>query len=146
MNETTEKPIDLTFTELSQRYFEWKEHQEPSQRLLDLDQHQVRIRGFLYSTEEGKWLLAKEPNLKSCCVGSKHRIAEQIYVTGQFPQDSLQSAKTVQGDFFFTLNAPEFYGIKNGVVVEDGNFHTPYISFFAVVLAFAFLFLWYKKK
>lgn len=42
---------------------------------------QVEIRGFLYRTADHQLVLAGEPNLKSCCVGSEKNQAKQLFIT-----------------------------------------------------------------
>lgn len=41
-------------------------------------QKPIKIRGFLYQTSDAQWILAAEPNLKSCCIGKK--ITQQIFL------------------------------------------------------------------
>ena len=45
---------------------------------------EVTIRGFIYQSADQRWILASEPNLKTCCVGSMHKIWQQIIVEGEF--------------------------------------------------------------
>lgn len=47
-----------------------------------LSQQRVRIRGFLFASSSGEWVLSAEPNLKSCCVGSKEKANRQIVIRG----------------------------------------------------------------
>lgn len=43
---------------------------------------EVSLRGFLYETQDGGKILAAEPNLKSCCVGTADRQERQVWVLG----------------------------------------------------------------
>jgi hypothetical protein len=59
------------------------------QELPNLHQRYIRIRGFLYRAEDGRLILAAEPNLKSCCL-DKISIERQIAISGnlQMPIES----------------------------------------------------------
>lgn len=53
-----------------------------SLRSEELANTRVQIRGFLYATDEGQLVLASEPNLKSCCVASEAKKADQLFISG----------------------------------------------------------------
>lgn len=55
---------------------------------------EVTVRGFLYQSLDRRWILASEPNLKTCCVGSPRKVWQQIIVDGEF--ESVPSNKVVQ--------------------------------------------------
>lgn len=57
------------------------EHLQSNELALEYNQG-ARIRGFLYKTGNGEIVLASEPNLKSCCVGSASRRKQQVLVKG----------------------------------------------------------------
>jgi len=42
----------------------------------------VKIRGFLYRSETGRTILAKEPGLRTCCIGSAAQADRQVVVEG----------------------------------------------------------------
>ena len=48
------------------------------------ENRKVSLKGFLYRTKNNRWLLSSEPHLKSCCVGSKNKYFDQIYLSN-FP-------------------------------------------------------------
>lgn len=61
---------------------------------------QVSVRGFVYHDEQqNRWILAQEPNLKTCCVGSKHKIAQQIILEGDFSSSPPNQVVEVVGIF-----------------------------------------------
>lgn len=58
---------------------------------------QISIRGFLYQTADDRWILAAEPNLKSCCIGTEHKSRPQIQILGDFTKEHLDRVLTLQG-------------------------------------------------
>lgn len=48
----------------------------------------VQIKGFLYEQQDGRFILASQPNLKSCCLGKESLIKQQIIVEGHFKKVS----------------------------------------------------------
>lgn len=75
-------------------------HQVKTEDMKSFEGRQIYIRGFLYETENGALILAGEPNLKSCCVGSHHNVANQITIQGDLQPSVL--AVTVEGTFKIT--------------------------------------------
>jgi hypothetical protein len=70
------------------------------ENLADTPSHQeVIVRGFLYQTKEGGWLLAAVPNLKSCCFAARHCVERQIFVEGDMGQPHPGRVYSVQGTF-----------------------------------------------
>jgi hypothetical protein len=58
----TVNPIAISFIELS----DLKNQEDYIEKI---DNREVSIRGFLYELPGGSFVLAKEPNLKTCCLG-----------------------------------------------------------------------------
>ncbi len=82
--------IKLSFTDLSQM----KESQ-----FSNWNGKVVSVRGFLYQSDEGKWILASTPNLKTCCVGKGTKALSQIQVEGDLETPSAGRAVNLQGTF-----------------------------------------------
>ncbi|NGX41747.1 MAG: hypothetical protein K940chlam7_00019 [Chlamydiae bacterium] len=87
----------------------------------------VTIRGFLYQTQGGDWVLAEEPNLKTCCVGSAKKIDRQIFVSGEFGNPERVLAVTLQGRFDAkpTMdskgNIKKLYHITEAKLIDEPN-------------------------
>lgn len=58
---------------------------------------EVVLRGFLYKKENGEWILADEPSLKTCCVGADHTADRQVILEGKFQEAYLHRAVTLKG-------------------------------------------------
>lgn len=43
---------------------------------------EISFRGFIYQGKDGRIMLATEPDLKSCCIGSKGSITRQVMLIG----------------------------------------------------------------
>ncbi|MCH9611226.1 MAG: hypothetical protein S4CHLAM81_13970 [Chlamydiales bacterium] len=66
----------------------------------------MKAKGFIYKTDSGQWVLASEPNLKSCCLGKEGQLILEgnqqfnrcapyrVYtVKGTLQGDTIQDAK-----------------------------------------------------
>lgn len=58
---------------------------------------EISLRGFLYRSDDGNWILSQEPNLRSCCVGSAKKINSQVVLEGDINEVYLQKAVTIKG-------------------------------------------------
>ena len=52
------------------------------EQLKKIDSQHIRIRGFLYATPEGHYILAAQPNLRSCCVTTLSKADQRIEIRG----------------------------------------------------------------
>lgn len=63
----------------------------------DLDGQEIEIKGFLYQREDGLRVLANEPGLKSCCVGSLKFREKQLLIAGDLDAPNSHFPVTLQG-------------------------------------------------
>lgn len=82
------EPAPLTFQDL--------ENKETVERC---DRRYVEVKGFLYKTKGGDYVLASSPNLKTCCTGSKENVRKQIYPTGDLPFHPSRRSVKLRGTF-----------------------------------------------
>ncbi len=59
----------------------------------------VTVHGFLYQSDDGGWVLAPQPNLKTCCVGSAQHARNQIRVKGEIRSVTPGLVVAVDGTF-----------------------------------------------
>lgn len=57
----------------------------------------IEIRGFLYTAKDGRKILSSAPDLKTCCIGSESRIAEQLVITPPEELPATSSVITIRG-------------------------------------------------
>jgi hypothetical protein len=82
----------------------------------------VQIRGFLYKTDRGESLLAAEPDLKSCCVGTTLKRDKQLLIIGEIESKNYSKIPvTLQGDLIVDLERPFRYHLEKVAVVEENK-------------------------
>jgi hypothetical protein len=62
-----------------------------------LHKQDIEINGFLYCNANQEWVLASEPNLKSCCIGAGKKASQQIFLDRAFPEINNGQAVAMQG-------------------------------------------------
>jgi hypothetical protein len=140
MNET--KPHTyLTFDQLERGYSFWQASGRLPEELLNAQNERVHIRGFLYKTElshNDAWILAAEPNLKSCCVASPGKKGVQLLATGnllkQMPLRSTAVGLEGHLQFLGAVEGP-FYGLSDASMhVNTPSYALPVLGILMVVL------------
>ena len=114
--ETGESPLYLSFQELERRVGEGEGS------LAEIDGSTIQIRGFLYTANGGQTVLASEPNLKTCCVGSEAKRKKQVAVHGdRLPTASSDFAVTLIGLLEVDPNGQFLFSLKNSAVAESSQ-------------------------
>jgi hypothetical protein len=109
---------------------------------------EVEIRGFLYETPAGEMILAANPHLKSCCVGSPGKISQQIFLRGKWESVPLKRAVTVKGQLIADPKYNEgrelvqLYVMEHPVIMQSSSF--PVWSFVSIA-AFLVLVVLFKQ-
>jgi hypothetical protein len=101
----------------------------------------VAIRGFLYKSSDGQWILVDKPNLKSCCIEKEKT---RIVVRGTLPEDANGTvALLLQGDL-----RPDGskYILDNAIVIEEHHGETFGIIVGVAIATIAAIFLYKKTK
>ncbi len=103
-----EEPSVLTFSLL--------ESKEP---INALDGRMVKVRGFLHQSQDGKWVLADEPELKSCCIGAKEKLSKQIMLQGFIENARAHQAVDLQGKFHIQkIEEMQTYWMEEPKIIE----------------------------
>lgn len=102
---------------------------------LPQETQEIQIRGFLYKISD-KYVLAKEPELKSCCIGTASKTHEQIFILGEFPETSyaltLQGHLQVRPVYDLEGRLIELYHLDNAQIVPH---ETPLWKFGIITLS-----------
>lgn len=95
--------------------------------LASFHQKTVLMRGFAYKTPEGQVILSSEPNLKSCCVASHDKIAQQVFLQGDFSLPEFHRAVAVRGTFIVepkwdsSGTLTQLYRLENASLASDAT-------------------------
>lgn len=137
----------LTFGILQEGYSSWNLSRTLPETLLAYESQQVTIRGFLYLADDA-WILASEPNLKSCCVGASNKRGLQLVVQGSLPKESATTALLVQGNFKITPGSLQsFYTLEQAFIVEEPlSFSLFWGAAIACVCMFLIFYFWKKRS
>ncbi|MFN0064630.1 MAG: hypothetical protein ACKVOH_00150, partial [Chlamydiales bacterium] len=77
----TQQILGLSDEENGQRPFPSRKSTRDASQV---SEDKAQIKGFLFATSDGKWVLSQEPNLKTCCVGKPTKSESQIFLEGDF--------------------------------------------------------------
>jgi hypothetical protein len=83
----------------------------------------IKIRGFLYLSPSGDWILAAEPDLKSCCIGSKSKANQQIFLDGHFDPQLVNYAHEISGVIHIDAKDQEerYYYLQKAVLLKKNR-------------------------
>ena len=110
------------------------------QQALPPGESTVTLRGFLYKTPDGAWILSQEPQLKSCCAGSHSKVKEQFYLIGEFTDSPAATVAEVTGLFKIEPRYSEsgtliqYYTLHDAVRVTKEMDYTILVWFGVVLL------------
>lgn len=100
------------------------------QKAKELNNSQVEVRGFLYSNQN-VLILADEPNLKSCCVGSAKNKNRQIQIKDFQEEYPSHQVVTVQG--LLTYDEGKWI-LSNTSMILNTNFTWVWLTAFVVLI------------
>lgn len=110
----------LTFDQLREGYASWSVSGQLPDFILSYNDHEVMIRGFLYSAGDDRWILASEPDLKSCCVGASGKRGLQLSISGSLPKKPPSTALLVQGTLKVTPGTlSPFYALDQASILSE---------------------------
>jgi hypothetical protein len=104
-----------------------------SSKIQEFHGKEVIVRGFLFQTLDGNWILSETPNVKSCCAGSPSKATKQIFLEGNLSQNDINKAITLQGDFLIGIrrgqeNTPlQYYHLSNAKKISNSRKRSPLI-------------------
>ena len=120
-----------------------------SHSLWDYHDQLIEIRGFFYSIDDSKGILASQPDLKSCCVAAPSKISQQLFLQGDLVNLPHQRAVTVKGIFkihpVYENNGDlkQLYFLENTSKVSVNRFPMGYALLFLLTTGIIW-FLWKK--
>lgn len=119
--------LQVDFAQLIAGYRAWEDFKEIPAFFNEYRDQTILIKGFLYRDKNNHWILASEPNLKSCCLGSPQKIKSQIAVFGDLPMTPPIRAITIQGKLQIAdQSANHFYSIRQASVPANTSDHNLY--------------------
>lgn len=109
----------------------------------------IQIRGFLYETSDFRIVLATEPNLKSCCVGSALKKQKQILVSGDVGALlNDRSAITLKGNLEVNHQNDFPFHLTNAMIVDEDrqSFEMFFVMGGILILGAVGYFMWKREK
>lgn len=100
-----------------------------------LENQLVHVRGFLYRLDDGSWILACQPNLKSCCV-SKQPTNQRLHISGDLGLETPQQVVELEGKLriAFAEQIPMYHLDEARLVKATESSPTPWGTIVGVLL------------
>lgn len=114
-----------------------------SQKVGKFSHQKVRIRGFIFKSDSGEWILAAEPNLKSCCVGSRERANQQIVILGEVGEIGM-SGQVIDVEGTLVIDPIKdsdgrwrrIYTLNEAVVIQEVSRDSPLVPLLILISLF----------
>lgn len=107
----------------------------------------IEIRGFLYRSADSKKVLAAEPNLKSCCIGSTSKRHRQLLLEGNIDDMPDQyKPVTLQGNLFINLDDPFPFRLMNVKIATEERLSYGILLLIGSTLLFISMVTFFKMK
>lgn len=110
----------------------------------------VRVKGFAYKTEEGRWILSDRPNLKCCCVGNEKNIRSQVVVADPFEMENTSRPVTLEGTIAFDPKISEGklvqYTKLSGAQLVEEPADSSFFWMLGALAAAVCIGLWIRRK
>lgn len=109
---------------------------------------EVIIRGFIYENAEGIAILADEPNLKTCCIGSLNNHQGQITISGfrltekTEKTEKRHQAVALQGKLF---SDGEGYRLEQATLIQEIVLPTAMLKILLIIAMLIGIFLKRRK-
>lgn len=136
-----ENAVSLSLTCLQQgfaRVSVQTDQKELTQELIsqfqDVHQSEVRLRGFLFKSPSGRWLLSAEPDLKSCCAGSPLKVSKQVFLDGNYEEEGINKLVEMRGIFTIDLKRNhegelvQVFALREAILTDEVQQTTPWIT------------------
>ena len=148
-------PIDLSFKQLPQLTSTTPESIHSLQNELAVFHRQlVKIRGFLYCNPAGQWILAAEPNLKTCCQGASGKVFQQLFLSKPDFIDISMHAITLQGILVIdpiwiendsSRQLQQIYRLNSPVIINTSNSWVNYLILVSLLITLCLTMYLYRS-
>lgn len=127
----SEEPLLLSFQELQNGNL------SPNNNQL------IEIRGFLYQDPtSSRWILAAEPNLRTCCIGSRAKANSQIVLPDDFSTTPSHAAVTIRGVLY---KDGDIYRFKKASITSQPKSAT-WTIIWLLIPVLCLISFYYKKR
>ena len=103
---------------------------------------EVVVKGFVYENREGIAILADEPNLKTCCIGSLNNHPGQIMLSGFRPTEKSHQVVALQGKLY---SDGQGYRLEQAALIQEALFPMNTVKILLIITIFAGFFLNRRK-
>jgi hypothetical protein len=120
----------------------------PETNIADFLKGEVALRGFLQRSPKNEWFLTYEPNVKSCCIGTRAKSTHQIHILKDFDSSYHNQVAVLQGTMqqaFDSESNTHTYFLSN-VKIKSVQKNTPIWTWLTGAFCFFALLLFYRKK
>ena len=86
----------------------------------EVNENQIEICGFIYQADDGRTILASQPDLKSCCVGTSQKMRQQLVIEDLDRLPSTNQAVTLRGTFYLDPESGQQV-LRQSVIIPKGS-------------------------